>query len=194
MKKIITGLYLVLSGFLAHAQTLADVKASKTITWYGIDYSQMRLHNFGAYMGDAAVKKSLPNWSFNPVSEPDVKRMKSKYKKETVLVDVAESGRRNMAANYDKHLGDPDYQITLDDIKKIVAEYDIKGDGYGLLFVAETFKYATGKPATMWAVFINQADKSVIDATKVNTETFGEWSEAVLNTTKQSAKFLSQAK
>ncbi|HEY9178011.1 MAG TPA: hypothetical protein VIN07_09985 [Flavipsychrobacter sp.] len=194
MKKIITGLYLVLSGFLAQAQTLADVKNSETLTWYGIDYSQMRLHNFGAYMSDGTVKRSLPNWSFNPVSEPDIKRLKSKYKKETVLVDVAESGKRNMAANYDNQLGDPDYQLTMDDIKKIVSEYDINGEGYGLLFVAETFKYATGKPATMWAVFINKADKSVIDAKKVTTETFGEWSEAVLNTIKHSAKHMSQAK
>lgn len=194
MKKIITGLYLVLSGFLAQAQTLVDVKNSETLTWYGIDYSQMRLHGFGAYMGDAAVKKSLPNWSFNPVSEPDVKRLKSKYKKATVLVDVAESGKRNMVANYDEQSGDPDYQLTLDDVKKIVAEYDIKGEGYGLLFVAETFKYATGKPATMWAVFINKSDKTVIDAKKVTTETFGEWSEAVLNTIKHSAKYMLQAK
>lgn len=194
MKKIITGLYLVLSGFLAQAQTLADVKNSETITWYGIDYSQMRLHNFGAYMSDGTVKRSLPNWSFNPVSEADVKRLKGKYKKKEILIEVAESGKRNLAANYDKQLGDPDYQLTLDDIKKIVAEYDIKGEGYGLLFIAETFKNITGKPATMWAVFINKADKSVIDATKVNTETFGDWAEAVINTTKQSGKYMSQAK
>ena len=194
MKKIITGLYLVLSGFLAQSQTLADVKNSETLTWYGIDYSQIRLHGFGAYMNDGTVKKNLPNWSFNPVSEADIKRLKSKYKKKEILIEVGESGKRNLAANYDNKLGDPEYQLTLDDIKKIVAEYDIKGEGYAVLFIAETFKYATGKPATMWAVFINKADKSVIDATRVNTETFGEWSEAVINTTKQSAKFMSQAK
>ncbi|MBZ0098891.1 MAG: hypothetical protein K8F30_07390 [Taibaiella sp.] len=194
MKKIILGLYLTISAIAVQAQTLADVKKAETITWYGIDYSQARFHNFGAYLNDGGVKRNLPNWSFNPVSEADIKRLKSKYKKKEIKVDVAESGKRNLAANYDEHLGDPDYQLSLDDIKKIVSEYDINGEGYGLLLVAETFKYATGKPATMWAVFINNADKSVIDAVEVSTETFGEWSEAVLNTIAKSARHMSQAK
>ncbi len=194
MKKIILALCFITAAFTAQAQTLADVKKAETITWYGIDYSQIRLHNFGAYMNDGGVKRNLPNWSFNPVSEADIKRLKSKYKKKEIKVDVAESGKRNLAANYDNQLGDPDYQLSLDDMKKIVSEYDIKGEGYGLLLVAETFKYATGKPATMWAVFINNADKSVIDAVEVSTETFGEWSEAVLNTIAKSARHMSQAK
>lgn len=194
MKKIILALSFMVAAIAAQAQSLADVKNADVITWYGIDYTQARFHGFGAYLNDAGVKRNLPNWSFNPVSEADIKRLKSKYKKKEIKVSVAESGKRNLAANYDNQLGDPEYQLTLDDMKRIVSEYEISGEGYGILLVVETFKYTTGKPATMWAVFINNSDKTVIDAVEVSTETFGEWSEAVLNTIAKSGRHMSQAK
>lgn len=44
------------------------------------------------------------------------------------------------------------------------------------------------------AYMSDKADKSVIDAKKVTTETYGDWYEGMMNTVQQSAKYLKSAR
>ena len=194
IKNILFAVALTCAAFMTNAQTLADVKASESLTWYGIDYSQTRFLNFGAYMSDATVRKGLNRWSYNPFGGDDIATWTKKYKKGTLKVDNKISGQRNKDAKYDEHMGTEPFEMIMDDVKKLVSEYDIKGDGYGVLYVVESFDYISSKKAQVWAVFINEKDKTVIDAQKTMTETYGDWALAVTNTLKQSAKDLNRAK
>ncbi|MCB0698046.1 MAG: hypothetical protein KDC07_11810 [Chitinophagaceae bacterium] len=193
-KKILFAAVLACAAFVGKTQTLADVKQSESLTWYGIDYSQTRFLNFGAYMSDKTVRKGLNRWSYNPFGGDDMDSWKKKYRKDDLKVENKMSAKRNEDAKYDEHMGTEPFEMTEDDIKKIVSEYDITGEGYGLLYIAECFNYLSSKKAYMWAVFINKKDKSVIDAQKTTTETYGDWALAVTNTLKQSAKALNKAK
>lgn len=184
---------LLLSAICTDAQTLADVKKSESLTWYGIDFSEARFLNFGAYVSDKSVKKSLPQWSYHPFGADDIEKWKKKYKKDKLVVDIKQSGKRNDSTDFDKHMSTEPFSMNIEDIKKIVAEYDIKGDGYGLLYIVESFQNS-GKTSNIWSVFINQSDKTVIDAQRFTNETYGLWTEAIDHTIKQSAKQLSSAK
>lgn len=193
-KQILFAVVLMCTAFFTHAQTLADVKQSESITWYGIDYSQTHFLNFGAYMSDGTVRKGLNRWSYNPFGGDDMDTWKKKYKKETLKVDNKISAQRNKDTKYDEHMGTEPFEMSMDDVKKVVSEYDISGDGYGVLYIVESFDNVSSKKAQVWAVFINEKDKTVIDAQKTMTETYGDWALAVTNTLKQSAKTLNKAK
>ncbi len=193
-KNILLALVLVCAALFTNAQSLVDVKQSPNLTWYGIDYSQTHFLNFGAYMSDGTVRKGLNRWSYNPFGGDDIATWTKKYKKETLKVDNKISAQRNKDTKYDEHMGTEPFEMTLDDVKKVVTEYDIQGDGYGILYIVESFDYISSKKAKVWAVFINEKDKTIIDAQKTMTETYGDWALAVTNTLKQSAKTLNKAK
>lgn len=186
-RKILLALWLLMA-VASQAQSLKEVENAETLTWYGIDFTQARFQNFGAYMNDATVKKNLPLWTMTPFGGDDLSRFKKKYSKKELLIENKQAATRNTGVNYDNHLSSDPHELDTEKIKAIVAEYDIQGNGYGLLFIVESFQNI-GKKGSIWYAYINKADKSIIAAEKVTTETFGDWFESVNNTIKRSSRY-----
>lgn len=193
-KHLLLVLCLICTTVFTQAQTLKTVAESENMTWYGVDYSEARFMNFGAYLSDEGVKKSLNRWSFDPFGGDDIKHWSKKYKKDNLKVDLETSHKRNHNTDFTPHLSNDPFEMSKEDIAKMVAEYNIQGDYYGLLFIAESFNNAGAKEAKMWAVVINEKDGSVIDAERFTIETFGDWAEGVRLGVRQSARHMSKAK
>lgn len=193
-KRLLLTLCIICTTFFAHAQTVKDVADSESMTWYGIDYSETRFMNFGPYINEDIIKRSLPRWSFDPFGGDDIDRWKKKYKKDNLEVDIAKSGERNKNTEYAAHIGNDAFELTKDDLQEMVSAYDISGDGYGMLFVGESFDKSGTKEARMWVVLINKKDASIIDAEKFTIETYGDWSEGIRLGVKQSARYMNKAK
>lgn len=194
MKKLLTTLSLLCVMQMTNAQTMQDVANSSTLKWYGIDYSEAHFLNFGAYLSDKVVRTNMPRWSFDPFGGDYHKEWKKKYKKETLDADTNPTRKRNQDADFDAHMGTEPFEMSEEDVKKLVASYDdIEGTGYGLMYVVESFNNV-GKVSNIWAVVFNEKDRTVINATRYEAETFGDWAEGVRITVKKHARDLAKAK
>lgn len=194
MKKLLTLALCLICTIGMQAQTLQDVANSESLTWYGVDLTETHFLNFGAYVNDETVHKNLPRWTFDPFWGDNVKHWKKKYKKKEIVVNLASSGQRNKNADYTPHLGTEPFEMSKEDLQKIVSAYETDASGYGLLFVPETYDFEKTKPAKVWAVFINNANKTIIDAEKFTIDTYGDWAEAIRLGVRQSAGYLQKAK
>lgn len=192
-KQFVIILALICCSLFTNAQSLKAMAESETMTWYGIDFTVARFQNFGAYLSDKTVKTGLPRWSMHPFGADDLATFKKKYKKEKITVADAQAATRNKEQDYTGHMTTSEYELNMDSLKNVIAAYEMKGTGYGLLFIVESFEY-TKKKTNIWAVYINEADKTVIDAKKVTKETFGDWFVGVTETVQQGAKYMKNAK
>ena len=192
-KQLLLVLTLAFISCSSFAQTLKDMSAAESMTWYGIDFTAARFQNFGAYMSDKAVKTGLPRWSMHPFGNDDLDKFRKKFKKSEIKVEDKVTATHNKENDYTTQMTTEAYEMTMDDLKQVVSGYEISGEGYGLMFIVESFEYKA-KKSNVWAVYINKTDKSVIDAKKVTTETYGDWYEGMLNTVQQGAKYLKSAR
>ena len=192
-KQFVIILALIFSSFFTHAQSLKAMAESEMMTWYGIDFTTARFQNFGAYLSDKTVKTGLPRWSMHPFGADDLATFKKKYKKDKIAVADAQAATRNKEQDYTAQMTTGAHELNMDSLKTVVAQYEMKGTGYGLLFIVESFEY-TKKKTNIWAVYINEADKTIIDAKKVTKETFGDWFVGVTETVQQGAKYMKNAK
>ena len=171
-----------------NAQTLTDVARSKELTWYGIDFSQARFLNFSS------------SQMIGEITGADKNYVQKQYKKNILKTDFSTSKKRNSALDYSKLMSNAAYEIDAETVKKVVAEYDINGTGYGMLFVVESFEN-TRRMGFIWIAYFNKADKKIISITRytglfgtTKCHGCGEWQHAITNVIKISGKDLSAYK
>lgn len=190
MKKQFLLIAALLCTMFTNAQTLEDMKNSETMTWYGIDFTVAKLQNFGSFMTDNSVKFGLPRWTMHPFGEDDLKKFKGKYDKKTIVIFDAQAAKRNKERDYAAQMTTEAYELNMDSLQNVVSQYEMKGTGYGLMYIVESFEYRK-KKSNVWVVYINEADKKIIDARKVTKETYGDWFEGIIEATQQGGKYKS---
>lgn len=194
MKRILIALGLICTLSATQAQTLKDANESESLTWYGIDYSHAHFLNFGAYLNDEGVKRGLPRWSFDPFGTDDVRNWQKKYKKDNWKVDIASTSKANKEEDYSDQFDTKPFELTEEEVKEIVTAHDIKGDGYGLMYVVESFDNVGVKEANVWAVFFSEKDKTILGMERYTADTYGDWAEAINLTLKKNSRYLAKAK
>jgi len=197
-KQIIT-LSIFIIAYSSDAQTLNDVARSKELTWYGVDFSEARFINFGSSINAGILKDSLiAAWSLNPLSKSDEQMIQRKYQKESLEVDLSTCERRNAAIDFSDRLVTESFDMDIEMVRKIISEYPISGNDYGILLIAEGFDKIADR-AFVWVAFINNHDKKVITARRYAIETTSgimgnRWTGAIYNVIKQSSNDLRQYK
>ncbi len=130
------------------AQSANEALLAREITWYGIDYSRVKLIGEFSQFGDAGVKseseirdKYFPAWNELVLKEANKYDIKSAFRKNHVIYDLDAVNLRNSRVNPGHliSLSDND-QNNLDEdaIQAIVSEYPASGKGYGLVFIAKS--------------------------------------------------------
>ncbi len=170
------------------AQTLSDVARATTLTWYGVDFSEARFVNFGKSLNSSEIKKSLGEWSLNPLGGYE-SFIKNKYDLKKLEVDLTHSEKRNRATDFERRIVSESYSLTADDVQKIVSEYNITGSGYGVLLVVEGFDHHSDN-AYVWVAFIDKQTKKVISTRRFICEHAGGWSKAIKKAIKLSSDIL----
>jgi hypothetical protein len=157
--KLIFNIFFIFS-ISASAQTMSDVARSNDLTWYGIDFSHAQFINFGNELNGNDLKNSLvPYWSRFEKAD----YLKSKYDLDALKEDYTIISRRNSAIDFNGRLSARETDLDADAVKETIGEYEIKGNGYGIVFIIEGFQSTTGR-SNIWVVFFNQGDKKIIFA------------------------------
>jgi hypothetical protein len=168
-----------------HAQDKAAAKAEKSITWYGIDFTMAK---FTLVAEDPSVIVNQYLKSLNQLiqMEPEKFDIKKWFNKSEVKFDLDQVNEKNAKISTDKLVISDESTITLDDVKKVIAGYNTKGNpGLGLIFVAENL-HKVKQTGSYYVVFFNQETKEIVDAQRFEAKAVGigfrnYWAGSVFN-------------
>ena len=200
MKKITIILLLCLAAgsniFSQGNYKTADIFKATSVTWFGIDFSLIRMIGPEGFTDPVAIK----NQQFDAINnlilnEPDKYDLKKFFFKQQVPVDMSVVNKRNELPDEKEFVLPLGAQYTVDEnaVKNAVKSYnpDTK-EGIGLVFIMEMFN-KPAEVATMWVTFFDIAAKEVLLTAKMSGEAKGfgfrnYWTGAVNNVLKEIGK------
>lgn len=140
------------------AQTIMDVARSKSITWYGIDFSKAKFIGFEKSITPDMLKDVLiNNWS-DAIAKTD---FSLKYHIKKVIIDLTTVKKHNGGINKQNLLTNSYYELSTESIQKIISEYETSGSGYGFVYIVESFEKSTEK-VYIYVCYFKESDKSII--------------------------------
>ena len=156
--KIVAILVLFLMNTVLYSQTIMDVARSKSITWYGLDFSKARFIGFETYITPDMLKDELiPNWC-NSIAQTN---FSSKYSIDNVSVETTSVQKHNAEINKASLLTNNFYEINTETITSIISDYKTTGNGFGFVYIVESFEKSTEK-VFIYVCYFNEKDKSII--------------------------------
>ncbi|NQT78208.1 MAG: hypothetical protein HQ565_10870 [Bacteroidetes bacterium] len=196
MKKLIliAGIFLVFSFVSKGQYTTTDVFKVDNITWYGLDFSNIKLIGSEGFTDPNAIKNQFFNsWNNLIISEPEKYNLAEVFSKSSVENDLSIVTERNTLPDPDKLVIEENYSFGEDEVKKIISEYDITGkEGIGLVFIMESFN-KTKEQGYMWVSFFDIETKEVLLSKKMNGKVGGfgirnYWAKSFYNVMKRIGK------
>ncbi len=176
MKKLIliAGIFLVFSFVSKGQYTPADVFKVDDITWYGLDFSNIKLVGSEGFTDPYAIKNQFfYSWNNLIITEVDKYDLASFFHKSSVENDLSIVKERNMLPDPDELVINTNYYFGEDQVKKIISEYDITGkEGIGLVFIMESFN-KTEELGNMWVTFFDIETKEVLLSNKMSGKVGG---------------------
>ena len=200
MKKLILNLLLA-SSFVGFAQfTSKDVFTSKSIVWYGLNFTEAKMvGQFDQAMGAGPASASdiknkwIPNW--NGLIQTEAKNFKiaEAFHKDEVFYDVTPTEKANYAINTDDLMSFNSFKFA--DAQKTVAKVisklgqGEKTEGIGVTFVVESFNKSTDE-ASIYVTVFDIKTKNVLILEKIVGKPMGIglrnfWAGAVKHVIKQ---------
>jgi len=153
------------------AQSANEALLAGELTWYGIDYSRVKLIGEFNQFGDAGVKseseirdKYFPAWNELVLKEANKYDIKSAFRKDNVIYDLDIVNLRNSKVNPAQMVSVSDSDrnhLNENTVQAIVSEYPVSGEGYGLVFIAESLDKPTEK-GNYYVVLFDKASKKVV--------------------------------
>ncbi len=162
----------------AWAQSLTDVARSKELTWYGVDFSIARFIGFSNNELSDKIPRSWyysfsdnenmarPTSSQFPMQEfsgGNINMIKHYYGKKKLFKETANSVLRNDSVQCKLRITNIAYFLDIEKIKKVVEEYKIDGNGFGVLLIAESIEKVS-KNIFIWVVYINNSTGKIISS------------------------------
>ena len=196
MKKLIliAGIFLVFSFVSKGQYTPADVFKVDNITWYGLDFSNIKLIGSEGFTDPHAIQnRFFSSWNNLFISEPEKYNLAETFSKSSVENDLNIVTERNTLPDPDKLVIEENYSFGEDEVKKIISEYDITGkEGIGLVFIMESFNKTKAR-GYMWVSFFNIETKEVLLSKKMNGKVGGfgirnYWAKSIYNVMKSIGK------
>jgi hypothetical protein len=172
---------------ISFAQNVSDVFTTKSITWFGMDFSNARLIGSQAFGNPTEVRdnfmKSWNNLIFDEREKYDIRKV---FKKSEVHFDLNLVADRNKSIDPAKLITDEDYIISKEKVQEIIKDYKMnETSGIGLVLIVESFNRTRNK-GYMWVTFFDIATKNVLVAEKMEGEAGGAglrnyWAKALFN-------------
>jgi hypothetical protein len=144
MKKIIFVICLLSNLSFSTAQTKSEIFNADSITWYGLDFSLIKLLGSSSFKDPRDIKENY----FKSINDVIVNE-KKKYNlekflhKKSIIYDLEVVKRNNDSVNYNNlTTDDPKYSefISKRMLQELISKYDCGSDkGIGVVFVMENF-------------------------------------------------------
>jgi hypothetical protein len=150
---------------LISAQDAARVNSEKSLTWYGIDYA---LAKFTLVVEDPAIIVNQYMKAINTltITETEKYNFKTFFNKSEVSNDLDPVKARNAAIDPANLVIADAHEITLDDVKKEIRDLQTKGEGLGVVFVAENLNKST-QTGSYWVCFFDKSTHEIVDAKRM---------------------------
>ena len=171
MKKIILSFILAVISPALFAQTAADVFKASEITWYGLDYSHLKvkgpLVNVGpsGFRDEKELRDSyFESWNNIVISEPNKYNFWKAFRVGNVPNDLSVVNKRNSSMNPEDMLTEKGGEGIVDEamVKKMIGEYrSDRKSGIGCVFIMESLDKNT-ESGSMWVTFFDIGSRKVL--------------------------------
>jgi hypothetical protein len=193
--------FLVIIAFglkIANAQSLQDVFEQKTMTWYGLDFSQAKfIGSFDPVTTENAAQirdDYFKSWNAVIINEKDKYDLSKFYDKSSVINDISEVQAINAQVQTDNIMqAAAPAALTKEKIEEVVKKYNPKNkSGLGLVFIVESFDKPEAQ-GTMDVVFFDIASSKVLMTKRLQGKAAGfglrnYWARTAYEVMKQSNK------
>ena len=150
--------------------TRTDIFTVPELTWFGLDFSMVRLIGPDGFTDPKAIKEIYFMDMNNLVRlEPDKYDLKKAFHKEKVGIDLNVVKERNLLPEMDQIIVPAGTVYYLEDrnISDIIKEYTPEAtEGIGVVFIMESLNKPEEK-GYMWVTFFDMASKEVLFAQKM---------------------------
>ncbi|MES2763970.1 MAG: hypothetical protein V4677_17270 [Bacteroidota bacterium] len=183
MKKIILSLFVTATGTLFAQYTAKDVFTSKSMVWYGLNFTEAKMvgmfdQAMGAGPATAADLKNkwIPNWNALIQGEQKNFKIAEAFQKDDIFYDVTPTDKANYAINTDEFMSYNHY--TFADPQKSVAKAlsnmqgGQKTEGIGVTFVVESFNKQQDK-ALVYVTIFDIKTKNILVLEKIGGKPMG---------------------
>lgn len=165
MKKILllVGVFIALSFHINAQHNTSDIFEVDKITWYGFDFSNVRLIGAIGFKNPEKIKSYyFDAWNSLIINESKKYKLDKFFHKESVKYYLNIVTDRNELPNLDELIIETEYAFGAEKVVQIISDYD-SGDkeGIGLVFILESLdKYK--EKAFIWVTFFDIQTKRVI--------------------------------
>jgi len=164
------------SGTSQKTYTAADVFNVDEITWFGMDFSHIRLIDPTGFTDlDAIVERYFSAINSLVLSEPDKYTLSKFFYKKEVEIDLSIVRERNENIDLEGLVLEATAEYTIDEetVKGIINEYKQDGtEGIGVVFIMESFNKKE-KLGHMWVTFFDMASSQVLFTAKMQGKAGG---------------------
>ena len=174
----------LLIGFIqvVTAQSLKPIARSSELTWYGVDYSMVKLVGFeGKLPADRVQNEIVPQIDFSPFEGRDHRKLNRLFENRFTQSNLNYvDGRNNRATFTDSFLEEIVY-LEYDEIEVLIDEISGNGNGFGMLCIAEAMD-EQNRVMTMWIVYFRESNNEIAFAKRYKADCHDPWgSNAVHN-------------
>jgi hypothetical protein len=197
MKKLVlTFLVLSVLSLTATIQaqyTTADIFKVDKITWYGLDFTNIKLIGSEGFLDPDNIKYTFFNsWNNLVKVEPDKYNLERFFKKKDVDIQLDLVKKRNKTVDPDQLVIDEDYDFHMEKVEEIISEYEVEGEGIGLVFIMESFNKNEAM-GYMWVTFFDIKTKKVLLADNMSGKAGGfgmrnYWAKSYFNVMREIEK------
>lgn len=199
MKKTVFFVAALLFSVSVFAQSKADVfDENKSITWLGIDFSQLKFIGDATQWKDAGEitnsqmrDKYFPGWNELFIKEKDRYKIADAIRRTEVdyAIDITEKANNSLKGNFFESDGNLYHTMDEKKVADLVKKYDFKGrSGIGMMFFAEGMSKGR-ESASIWVTFVDMKSKTVLFTKQMEGKAGGfgfrnYWAKSFLNVLK----------
>jgi len=163
--KLLPILLLMLTSSICFAQNkTSDVFASARMTWFGLDFTKVKIPNGVGFPIIEDVKtRFVPSWNHLFIEEADKYDLAKTYSKSLVSKDLKTVNELNKTINVDEIVTyEESSPITKDDVGEMIKKYETNvEEGIGLVYIVESLD-KVAELATVHVTFFDIKNREVI--------------------------------
>ncbi len=167
---------LLSNSMITYGQSKEEALSAESILWFGLDFSEARFVGKHDFKSSYELKeKFIPAWNQLMLSEAEKFNISEYFHVPSVNNDFGDVYARNEAINEDEIILGIDgirHSMEEEDIQRIVSDYVTEYEGYGLVFIVESFNKVTVN-ATIWVTYFHIPSKTVVFTKRMNAEPGG---------------------
>lgn len=199
MRKILFSFMLTVISISVNGQSTADVFKASEITWFGLDFSHVKVKGPLVNVGPSGFRDEkdlrdnyFESWNNMVISEPTKYNFWKAFRVGNVPNDLSVVNKRNSSMNAADMLSEKGGEGIVDEalVKRTIGEYRIdKKGGIGCVFIMESLD-KNSENAAIWVTFFDIGSKKVYFTERLVNRAVGvglknHWISPVANTMNQ---------